>query len=85
MTIELPALLADVLGARRLHLRAATLGDALEEAYRRLPALRSHLCDESGAFREHVLCFLNGDNTTDLAARLRPGDRIVILQAVSGG
>jgi molybdopterin converting factor small subunit len=53
-----------------------------------VPALRVHLCDESGKFRPHVLCFLNEVNTRWLDGadpRLQQGDRITILQAVSGG
>ncbi|MGH9196080.1 MAG: MoaD/ThiS family protein [Acidimicrobiia bacterium] len=44
--------------------------------------------DESGTFRPHVLCFLNDVNTRWLDNAnppLQEGDRITILQAVSGG
>ena len=47
-----------------------------------------HLCDESGRFRKHVLCFVNDVNTRWLDAdnpSLHDGDCITILQAVSGG
>jgi molybdopterin converting factor small subunit len=47
-----------------------------------------HLCDESGRFRQHVLCFLNDINTRWLEEKspsLQDGDCITILQAVSGG
>ncbi|MCI0342055.1 MAG: MoaD/ThiS family protein [Planctomycetales bacterium] len=86
--LVLPRVLADVLGAGRLRVRAATLREALEEAYRRSPALRHHLCEESGAFRPHVLCFLGETNSRDLGTLdvpLRDGVEITILQAVSGG
>ena len=88
VTLVLPGMLRDVVGATTLRLRAETLASALEEAYRRVPVLRHHLCDEDGAFREHVLCFHNDENTRDLASLdvpLRDGDRISIVQAVSGG
>lgn len=88
VTLVLPRVLSDVLGVGRMRLRASTLAEALEEAYRRHPALRFHLCEDSGAFREHVLCFHNETSTRELgtlAVRLRDGDEITILQALSGG
>jgi molybdopterin converting factor small subunit len=77
-----------VLQTEEIVVEGETLDEALEDAYERLPALRVHLCDESGNFRPHVLCFLNDVNSRWLQRserRLRDGDRITILQAVSGG
>jgi len=88
-TLELPTMVANVLGGvRRVDVEGATLLDALEDAFAKHPALRVHLLDESGALRRHVLCFLNDENTRwsdGMDRRLRHGDRITILQAVSGG
>ncbi len=47
-----------------------------------------HLFDETGDFRQHVLCFHNRTNTRWLppaGVALEAGDTITILQAVSGG
>lgn len=88
VTLQLPGLLRDVAGTTTLQLDAKTLAGALEAAYRAVPALRSHLCLEDGGFRAHVLCFLNEENSRDLkslAVPLKDGDRISILQAISGG
>jgi molybdopterin synthase sulfur carrier subunit len=88
VTLELPSLLRNVLGTASLSLEGSTLDEALEDAYAQLPGLRIHLCDESGRFRRHVLCFLNDVNTRWLDGdnpRLNEGDCITILQAVSGG
>ena len=88
VTISLPLMLREVAGGTTLRVRARTVSEALEEAYRRVPALRFHLCDNDGAFRGHVLCFHNDVNTRDLESldvEVRDGDRISILQAVSGG
>jgi molybdopterin converting factor small subunit len=87
VTLELPSLLRNVLAEGSLEIEGNTLDEALEDAYARLPGLRVHLCDESGGFRRHVLCFLNEVNTRWLDSNplLRDGDRITILQAVSGG
>lgn len=88
-TLELPSLLRAVAGRDdALVVEGATLEEALADAFRQVPALRVHLLEESGAFRPHVLCFLNEVNTRwleDLDQPLREGDTITILQAVSGG
>lgn len=86
--LVLPKLLVDVVGARQLRLEARTVREALEEAYREVPALRFHLCDESGDLRTHVLVFHNGTSTRELGSLDVPlckGDEIAIVQAISGG
>ncbi|MBI4635109.1 MAG: MoaD/ThiS family protein [Candidatus Rokubacteria bacterium] len=87
--MALPSLLAGIVGgARTLPIEAETLAGALDELVRRYPALKVHLFDESGAFRQHVLCFHNEESTRWLGSLDRPlaaGDVITIMQAVSGG
>jgi molybdopterin converting factor small subunit len=88
-TLELPSLLRAIVGREgALVVEGATLEEALADAFRQVPALRVHLLEESGAFRPHVLCFLNEVNTRwleGLDQPIREGDTITILQAVSGG
>jgi molybdopterin converting factor small subunit len=88
VTLELPSLLRGILPRGSLSIEGWTLMEALEDAYRQAPGLRVHLVDESGRFRQHVLCFLNDVNTRALDGPdplLKDGDCITILQAVSGG
>ena len=89
VTLELPSMLAGVLGGlRRLRVRGATWREALDDAFAQVPALRVHLLDETGALRQHVLCFVNDRSTRFEDGRgppLADGDRLTILQAVSGG
>jgi len=88
VTVVLPRMLADVLGEEKIRVQASTVGQAMEAAYARLPALRHHLCEEDGDFRTHVLCVHNGVATREtgsLKGRTREGDEIRILQAISGG
>jgi molybdopterin converting factor small subunit len=88
VTIVLPAMLRDSVGTTRLRVTARTIEEALEEAYRRVPVLRHHLCDEAGEFRTHVLCFHNGKSTRELGrldVPLSDGDEITIMQAITGG
>jgi adenylyltransferase/sulfurtransferase len=89
VTVELPSLLGQMInGEPTVAIEASTLREALRELVRVYPEIEVHLFDESGGFREHVLCFHNDTNTrwldvVDVA--LADGDRISIIQAVSGG
>ena len=87
--VTIPGLLADCAGGRRqFALEAATLAEALQRLLEAYPRLRPHLYDEAMRTRRHVLIFYNDDNLATIADRnvaLRPGDRLLVLQAVSGG
>jgi len=87
--IELPSVFEPILGeGRTLWVEAQTLAGALAALVRVRPELGVHLFDESGSFREHVLCFHNGGNTRWLESLDGPvaeGDTLTIMQAVSGG
>lgn len=89
VTLEVPALLSDATdGATRLSLSADRLSTALVELRQRWPVLATHVLNDAGELRPHVLLLLNGQCTRWLTtpdADLSPGDRLTILQAVSGG
>jgi len=89
VTLRLPSLLSSMLAVKRsIPLEVGTLDELVALLKSDWPALAVHLFDESGDFREHVLCFLNESNSRGLDASnrsLRDGDVITILQAVSGG
>lgn len=87
--VRLPSMLARFVGgAPSVPVDADTLAGALDALVRAHPELRPHLFDETGRFREHVLCFHNATNTRWLERLDQPlaeGDVITIMQAVSGG
>ncbi len=86
--IQLPGLLAQVGQGDTLTVDANTISGALDAIVEIRPTLALHLFDESGALREHVLCFHNGTNTRwldDLDVPLVSGDSLLFMQAVSGG
>ena len=89
ITLELPSLLVSMLGVpARIECEGATIRAALESACAAHPVLRVHLFDERSALREHVLCFHNETNTRWLPSLDEPvgdGDRLTVIQAVSGG
>lgn len=88
VTLELPSILRAVSGWRRVELRGRTIGEALEAAFEKTPALRHHLTLDSGELRPHILCILNEATVPRdqvRATALSDGDEILIHQAISGG
>ena len=89
VTVHLPSLLGPAVnGAESVGVEGNTVAEALAALVARHPALKVHLFDESGSFRQHVLCFHNDTNTRwleSLDVPVAEGDTITILQAVSGG
>ena len=87
--VRLPSLLARLLnGTSIVRVEAETLSDALLQLVRQHPELGTHLFDENGELRRHVLCFHDDENSrwlADLNRPIRAGDVITIMQAVSGG
>ena len=87
--VTIPSLLADCTGGRRhFALEADTLAGALQRLLEDHPRLRPHLYDEAMRVRRHVLIFFNDDNLAlieDRGVRLQAGDRLQVVQAVSGG
>jgi len=88
--VSVPMLICDCTkGRTRFPLEADTLGEALRCLIETYPLLRVHLYDEQGDVREHVLLYYNEENIAWLddldRIVLRPGDKLRVLQAVSGG
>ena len=87
--VAIPMLLGNATrGAHEVVVSGATLRACLDDLLVRLPLLRSHLYEENGELRRHVVILYNDANIRHLSTLdvpTRPGDRIAILQAVSGG
>lgn len=87
--VSVPTILRDCTGGRNpITIEAATLTEALERLRETYPLLRVHLYDEAERLRPHVLIFYNEESTRwleRLDMPLQPGDRLEIVQAVSGG
>ena len=67
---------------------ATTLRTALEGALLAAPSLRHYVFDEQDHIRKHVAVFLNGVLVRDrvrLDTPLNEGDKIDVIQALSGG
>lgn len=65
-----------------------SLRDALEQALKAAPALGAYVFDDQRAVRKHVAVFVNRHLVQDrvhLDRWLEPGDRVLVVQALSGG
>ncbi len=64
------------------------LRDVLEAALAGAPALAGYVFDDQRQVRKHVAVFVNGQMVKDrqrLDLALAGGDRVVVLQALTGG
>ena len=67
---------------------AHTLGQALAQAFVAAPALQHYVLDEQGHVRKHVAVFVNSElvtNRHDLSLELDKDDKVMVIQALSGG
>ena len=67
---------------------AADLGAVVKKLDMSYPGLGGRIADDQGKFRPHVNVFVNANNSRDLQrekTKLRDGDVVHILPAVSGG
>jgi molybdopterin synthase sulfur carrier subunit len=67
---------------------AATVGHALRAAFGAAPALGGYVLDEQGAVRKHVAVFVNGrmvPRAGALGVALEADDRVMVIQALTGG
>ncbi len=65
-----------------------TLAEALDRSFQAAPALRAYVLDEQGAVRKHVAVFVNAQliaNRSNLDIALREGDKVMVIQALTGG
>jgi sulfur-carrier protein len=89
VTLEVPRMLRDCIDGRpAVDLDAERLDTVAEAIRLRWPVLATHVFTEAGDLRPHVLLLHNYRMTRwmpRLDVRLADGDRLAIVQAVSGG
>jgi sulfur carrier protein ThiS len=67
---------------------AASLRTVLEAALLAAPEMASYVFDDQRCIRKHVAVFINETLVRDrqhLEQGLQPGDRVLVIQALSGG
>jgi molybdopterin converting factor small subunit len=65
-----------------------TVAEVVTELDSLHPGMASYLVDDHGALRRHVNIFVNDELVRDrvrLKDPVRPGDRVYVMQALSGG
>jgi molybdopterin converting factor small subunit len=72
-------------GLSEVDAEAASVAELIKELDRRYPGFRFRVIDEQDALRPHIRVTVNAEVTADLAAPLRPGDEVALIQAFSGG
>ncbi|HEY0822615.1 MAG TPA: MoaD/ThiS family protein, partial [Ramlibacter sp.] len=68
--------------------QADTVRAALDAAFAAAPALKDYVLDEQGRVRKHVAVFVNADmlqRDRALDRGLERGDRVMVIQALTGG
>ena len=66
----------------------ATIGDALNELWKRYPGIRDRVVTEQGQIREHINVFVGPENiryTGGLATPIVDEAEVSIIPAISGG
>ena len=72
-------------GGRAEHeLAGATVAELLRALELSNPELRGWIIDERGLVRRHINVFVNGERGGETTS-VRPGDRIEVLPAITGG
>jgi sulfur-carrier protein len=87
-TVEFAPALTRHVPCPRQEVLAGTLATVLDAAFTAAPALRPYVLDEQGAVRKHVAVFVNGEmlpRATALVRELGAADRVMVIQALTGG
>lgn len=85
MRVLIPSPLRSYTGQHEVDASGRTLAAVLADLDRRYPGIRFRMIDEQDRMRPHIRFFVNGEQVRELSRRLRPGDEVVIVQALSGG
>jgi sulfur-carrier protein len=72
-------------GQSEVDAAGGTVGELLADLDRQFPGFRFRVIDEQDRVRRHVILFVGGERTEDLAADVRPGAELQIVGALSGG
>jgi hypothetical protein len=87
--VQLPPVLRGIAGGERfLDAKGSSIGAVLADLTKRHPALALHLFDEQGAIRHNIVFLHDGMAVRAREAgahRVRPGDEVVLTNALAGG
>jgi len=69
----------------RVNAEGATLDEVLYDLDRQYPGIRFRMINEQDEMRPHIVFFVAGEKTRNLAEPLTDSEEVVIMQALSGG
>ncbi len=75
-------------GCRVFPVTGGTVSEALNNLFESAPQLRTHILDESGSIRQHILIYADDSDirwTGGLTASIADCNELTVIQAVSGG
>jgi len=72
-------------GAASVEAIGATVTDVLADLEQRFPGIRFRMIDEQNRIRQHIRLFVNTDAVKTLSERVRDGDTVHLICALSGG
>lgn len=88
VTVEFAASLRRHVACAPQNVAADSLRVVLEAALAAAPELRHYVLDDQGNIRKHVAVFVNKTMVLDrqnLTQTLASGDRVLVIQALTGG
>lgn len=72
-------------GASEVEATGTTVADVLADLDRQFPGFRFRVIDEQDRVRRHIILFVAGERTEDLATVIPSGAELQIVGALSGG
>lgn len=85
MKVLIPSALRSYTQSGQAEASGSTLDAVLVDLDRQYPGIRFRMIDEQQQVRRHLRVFVNGVSADALSMSMRPGDEVVIVQALSGG
>jgi molybdopterin converting factor small subunit len=85
MNVLIPSALRSYTESSHAEASGSTLDEVLVDLDRQYPGIRFRMIDEQQQLRRHIRIFVNGVPGNALSQTMRPGDDVVIVQALSGG
>lgn len=87
-TLHLPAILAKLADTKAIEVSGATVGELVNDAAARFPALGPRLRDASGEPYPFVTFYLNDEDIRfngGFGARVADGDEVIVVPSIAGG
>ena len=85
MKVLIPSALRSYTERSEVEANGSTLAAILADLDRLYPGIRFRMIDEQNRIRPHIRFFVNGEQARDLGQALEATDKLMIVQALSGG